>query len=170
MILRVGRGCPAWASYDANSAFSAIVQVTVFPAYYAGIVVGNDAGRGDLLWGLVVSVAIAALASPILGGAADYSGARKHLLTQAFTIVANHSLYRLDRTTRYGRARRGDLGLPSESSRPGRMGVGVCLLQLLSAPHRSSAGFWPRFQRRECVGFAGGIISFAAAALPFARC
>ncbi len=44
----------AWTLYDfANSAFSAIVYATVFPAYYANTVVGNADGRGDFWWGLV---------------------------------------------------------------------------------------------------------------------
>ena len=57
----------AWTLYDfANSAFSAIVYATVFPAYYANTVVGNADGRGDFWWGLAVSVSMAlvALTSP----------------------------------------------------------------------------------------------------------
>src|SRR2546427_7544415 len=63
-ILRSVTGSPrrtivAWTLYDfANSAFSAIVYATVFPAYYANTVVGNEQGRGDFWWGLAVSVSM----------------------------------------------------------------------------------------------------------------
>src|SRR5713101_6685991 len=70
----------AWMVYDfANSAFAAIVQATVFPAFYANIVVGNAEGRGDFWWGALVSLSMAlvALSSPLLGGIADHAGVRK---------------------------------------------------------------------------------------------
>src|SRR2546427_10782275 len=69
----------AWTLYDfANSAFAAVVLSTVYPAYYANVVVGNADGRGDFWWGAAVSTAmvIGALASPPLGGIADHAGAR----------------------------------------------------------------------------------------------
>jgi len=80
----------AWTLYDfANSAFSAIIYATVFPAYYANQVVGNDAGRGDFWWGLAVSVSMAlvALTSPFLGGIGDHAGVRKPLFI-GFTVVS----------------------------------------------------------------------------------
>src|SRR5207247_1751975 len=64
----------AWTLYDfANSAFAAVVLSTVYPAYYANVVVGNADGRGDFWWGAAVSTAmvIGALTSPPLGGIAD---------------------------------------------------------------------------------------------------
>src|SRR6266850_1574709 len=70
----------AWTLYDfANSAFAAVVLSTVYPAYYANVVVGNAEGRGDFWWGAAVSTAmvIGALTSPPLGGVADHAGARK---------------------------------------------------------------------------------------------
>jgi MFS transporter, UMF1 family len=73
----------AWALYDfANSAFAAIVLATIFPAYYANIVVGNADGRGDFLWGLAVSTSmvLVALTSPLFGGIADHAGVRKRFL------------------------------------------------------------------------------------------
>src|SRR5437016_5899022 len=69
----------AWTLYDfANSAFAAVVLSTVYPAYYANVVVGNADGRGDFWWGAAVSTAmvIGALTSPPLGGIADHAGAR----------------------------------------------------------------------------------------------
>jgi len=80
----------AWTLYDfANSAFSAIIYATVFPAYYANQVVGNDAGRGDFWWGLLVSVSmtLVALTAPFLGGIGDHAGVRKPLFI-GFTVVS----------------------------------------------------------------------------------
>jgi len=73
----------AWTLYDfGNSAFAAIVQATIFPAYYANVVVGNTEGRGDFWWGLAVSTSmvLVAVASPLLGGIADHAGIRKPFL------------------------------------------------------------------------------------------
>jgi UMF1 family MFS transporter len=70
----------AWTLYDfANSSVAAIIVATVFPRYYAEVVVGNAAGRGDWWWGLVSSVTmvIVAITSPLLGGIADHAGVRK---------------------------------------------------------------------------------------------
>jgi UMF1 family MFS transporter len=80
----------AWTLYDfANSAFSAIVYATIFPAYYANTVVGNEAGRGDFWWGLAVSISMAtvALTSPFLGGIGDHAGIRKPFLI-GFTLLS----------------------------------------------------------------------------------
>jgi UMF1 family MFS transporter len=80
----------SWCLYDfANSAFSAIVYATIFPAYYANTVVGNADGRGDFWWGLAVSVSMAlvALTSPFLGGIGDHAGIRKPLLI-GFTLIS----------------------------------------------------------------------------------
>jgi UMF1 family MFS transporter len=80
MLAAVRRTIVAWMLYDfANSAFSAIVQATVFPAYYANVVLDNATGRGDLWWGALVSSAmvLVALLSPLLGGIADHAGVRK---------------------------------------------------------------------------------------------
>jgi MFS transporter, UMF1 family len=79
----------AWTLYDfANSAFAAIILATVYPAYYANLVVGNATGRGDFLWGAAISTAmvIGALTSPLLGGVADHAGARKRFFI-GFTVV-----------------------------------------------------------------------------------
>lgn len=80
----------AWALYDfANSAFSAIVMATIFPVYYAELIVGNRDGRGDFWWGLAgsASMILVAAASPVLGGIADHAGARKPFLI-GFTLTA----------------------------------------------------------------------------------
>jgi UMF1 family MFS transporter len=73
----------AWTLYDfANSAFAAIVLATIYPAYYANVVVGNADGRGDFWWGLAVSTSmvLVAVTSPLFGGIADHAGVRKPFL------------------------------------------------------------------------------------------
>jgi len=73
----------AWVLYDfGNSAFAAIVLATIYPPYYANLVVGNADGRGDFWWGLAVSISmvLVALTSPLLGGIADHAGVRKRFL------------------------------------------------------------------------------------------
>ena len=86
----MSRAVVAWTLYDfANSSFAAIVLSTVYPAYYAGAVVGNADGRGDFWWGLVVSVSmiLVALTAPLLGGIADHAGTRKPFFV-GFTLVS----------------------------------------------------------------------------------
>ncbi len=73
----------SWAFFDfANSSYSAVIAAVVFPVYYANVIVGNNAGLGDLWWGRAISVSMAlvALSSPVLGGIADYGGYRKKFL------------------------------------------------------------------------------------------
>jgi UMF1 family MFS transporter len=80
----------AWVLYDfANSAFAAVIMATIYAAYYAIRVVGNERGEGDLWWGRVVSVsmAIVALTSPFLGSLADRSGIRRGLFI-TFTAIS----------------------------------------------------------------------------------
>jgi UMF1 family MFS transporter len=80
----------AWVLYDfGNSAFAAIVLATIYPAYYANLVVGNADGRGDFWWGMAVSVSmvLVALTSPLFGGIADHAGARKRFLVW-FSLVS----------------------------------------------------------------------------------
>ncbi|MBI2202613.1 MAG: MFS transporter [Candidatus Rokubacteria bacterium] len=74
------RAVVAWTLYDfANSSVAAIIVATIFPRYFAELVVGNAEGRGDWWWGLVssVSMIIVAISSPVLGGIADHAGVRK---------------------------------------------------------------------------------------------
>lgn len=73
----------SWAFYDfAGSIYSSVISTAVFSVYFANVIVGNEAGRGDALWGRVVSlsVAIVALSSPLLGSVADRAGVRKRLM------------------------------------------------------------------------------------------
>ncbi|MCX5806340.1 MAG: MFS transporter [Proteobacteria bacterium] len=73
----------SWCLFDfANSSYSAVIAATIFPVYYANVIVGNSAGMGDVWWGRAISVsmAIVAITSPFLGGIADYAKIRKRLL------------------------------------------------------------------------------------------
>jgi UMF1 family MFS transporter len=73
----------AWCLYDfANSWYVAVIPATIWSAYYATYIVGNEAGLGDAWWGRVVSASMlfVAVTSPILGSVADHLGVRKGLL------------------------------------------------------------------------------------------
>lgn len=73
----------SWCLYDfANSFYVAVIPATVWSAYYANTIVGNEHGYGDLWWGRVVSLtmAVVAVTSPILGAVAGYAGLRKKLM------------------------------------------------------------------------------------------
>ena len=79
----------AWALYDfAGSVYSAVIATAVFSVYFAEVLVGNEGGRGDDLWGMVgsLSVALVALSSPLLGSVADRAGARRRFLV-VYTLM-----------------------------------------------------------------------------------
>ncbi len=79
----------SWCLFDfANSSYSAVIAAVIFPVYYAGVIVGNSAGAGDLWWGRAISTSMLfiAISSPFLGGIADYAGLRKRLLA-AYTAI-----------------------------------------------------------------------------------
>jgi UMF1 family MFS transporter len=73
----------AWCLYDfANSWYVAVIPATIWSAYYATYIVGNETGLGDVWWGRVVSATMlfVAVTSPVLGSVADHLGIRKALL------------------------------------------------------------------------------------------
>lgn len=79
-----------WCLFDfANSIYYAVIPATIWSAYYATVIVGNDSGQGDLWWGRVISTSmlVIALTSPIMGAIADVVGIRKRLLI-TYTLVA----------------------------------------------------------------------------------
>jgi len=56
----------SWCLYDfANSSYSAVISATIFPVFYANVIVGNEENTGDIWWGraIALSMAIVALAS-----------------------------------------------------------------------------------------------------------
>ncbi|MBI5182000.1 MAG: MFS transporter [Nitrospirae bacterium] len=92
----------SWTLFDfANSSYSAVIASVVFPVYYVNVIVGNEAGVGDMWWGRAISVSMAmvALSSPFLGGIADYGGIRKRLLFlyTLFSVAAITSLSMLEK-------------------------------------------------------------------------
>lgn len=89
----------AWCMYDwANSAFATTVMAAVLPTYYSQVAAANLPGNlATVYWGYTSAVAllIAAVAAPILGAVADFSGIKKRLLAifAAFGILATALLY-----------------------------------------------------------------------------
>jgi UMF1 family MFS transporter len=84
------RAVVSWCLYDfANSFYAAVIIATVWAAYYANVIVGNDTGQGDLWWGRAVSATMlfVAITSPIMGSLADFTGLRKKLLL-LYTLVS----------------------------------------------------------------------------------
>jgi UMF1 family MFS transporter len=151
--------------YDfANSAFSAIVQATVFPAYYANVVVGNADGRGDFWWGALVSLSmvLVAVLSPFLGGIADHAGLRKPFFV--WLTLAAVALTALLATVGPGMVLTGFvLGVAGLVSYEAALVYYNSYLPLLAPPGElgrvSARGF--------AVGYAGSIVAFLAA-WPFA--
>lgn len=95
MMARVGLVTPeqrAWAWYDwANSAFFTTVVTAVFPGFYATYAAAGMApADATARFGLVttLSMATVAIAAPILGAFADYTGAKKKLLAICIAIGA----------------------------------------------------------------------------------
>jgi UMF1 family MFS transporter len=71
----------AWYLYDfGNSAYASVVLLAVYSAYFQKQVVGG--AEGSRLWGLTISIAmiLVAIAAPIMGAIADYSGSKKRFL------------------------------------------------------------------------------------------
>jgi Permeases of the major facilitator superfamily len=86
----------SWTLYDyARTSFSVMVKTVGFALYFREIVAAG--AHGDFLWGLAdsLSMVIAALLSPVLGAASDYSHRRKRFLLFFTTlcIAGTASLY-----------------------------------------------------------------------------
>lgn len=78
-----------WTLFDfANTSFSVMIVAVGYSLYFKEIVAGGK-GRGDLLWGLAVSISmlLTAIIAPVLGAAADFSSRRKRFLF-GFTLVS----------------------------------------------------------------------------------
>lgn len=78
----------AWYLYDfGNSAYAAVVLLTVYSAYFKEVVVGG--AEGSRLWGIAVGIAmlVVAVTSPVLGAIADFSAAKKRFLL-FYTVLA----------------------------------------------------------------------------------
>ncbi|HOA72308.1 MAG TPA: MFS transporter [Phycisphaerae bacterium] len=78
-----------WCMYDvADSAFTTIIVTAVFAIYFEKIVT-NNSPRSDLWWGWAASISeiVVALAAPVLGAIADFSGSRKKFLGACAAII-----------------------------------------------------------------------------------
>lgn len=80
----------AWVMYDwANSAFATTTMAAVLPVFFNSVATtaGMSAVDASSVWGLTqtIGMLLVALAAPVLGAIADYSGAKKRFLA-AFAI------------------------------------------------------------------------------------
>jgi UMF1 family MFS transporter len=84
----------SWIMYDwANSVYATIMMAVIFPIYFTGV--ANGAGQaGDYWWGIgtSLSMAVVALAAPIVGALSDFMGFRKKLFTVFFVIGVGFTL------------------------------------------------------------------------------
>lgn len=156
----------AWTVYDfANSSFAAVIAATIYPVYYAQVIVGNIRGDGDLWWGRLVSssMAIVALTSPILGAIADHGGVRKRLFF--ITTYLSVGATALMATVRQGMAGWGFL--------LGMLGIvgfeGAMVFYNAYLPEIASREWQGRVSAYGfAVGYAGSIVALLVA-LPFAK-
>jgi UMF1 family MFS transporter len=83
----------SWCLFDfANSSYTTLIITVAYAVFFRDVVVGAQGNRGDELWGLANFMAMAsvALASPIVGALADFSGRKKAFLigSTLMTVIA----------------------------------------------------------------------------------
>ena len=135
----------SWALYDfANSVYPAVIQTAVFSVYFAGVIVGNDAGQGDAWWTRAVSLSalIVAMSSPVLGSIADRSGIRKKLMfAYTYLCVVSVALF--------------------TTIEPGMVLWGFCLAVLANVGYEGALVFYnaylPDIAPKERSGFVSGL-------------
>ena len=160
------RAVVVWTLYDfANSAFAAVIFATIYSAYYAMGVVGNDAGAGDLWWGRVISVSMATVAvtSPFLGGIADRAGIRRPLFIgfTALSVTATALMATVEPAMVVWGFVLGVLGNVGYES--ALVYYNAYLPDLAPRSHQGRVSAWG-----FAVGYAGSIAALLAA-LPFVR-
>ncbi len=95
-----GRGeITAWATYDfASNAFNTLVITFIFSRYFQNVVAPDEI-TGGIWWARAVNISaiLVALAMPIAGAIADFSGRKKQFLlwTTAGTVVLSAALFRI---------------------------------------------------------------------------
>ena len=159
LLSRVGLVTPeqrAWAWYDwANSVYFTTVITAVFPTFYATYAAGGlglEPAQVTARFSLIttLSVATVAIAAPILGAIADYSGIKKRLLA-IFMIVGIASCASM------ALIGEGDIGLASVLFFMGNIGVSGSLVFYDSLlPHVAKAGDTDRV---SSAGYAMGYFS-----------
>jgi UMF1 family MFS transporter len=144
------RTIASWVGFDfAQASYSIVIVTFVFPLYFGEVIVQN--GRGDLYWGLMISVSmlLVALISPSLGAIADHTGRRKSFLLgfAALCIISTLSMYFLQ---------------------PGMVAVAIILFVLANAGFEGGTVFYdsflPSITSKENCGKVSGI-GFAASYL-----
>ena len=93
----ISRELSAWAAYEfASNAFNTLVVTFIFSRYFQLVVVGDEA-EGLLLWTRAVNLSaiVVALAMPVLGAAADFSGRKMTFLAWSTvgTVLLTASLF-----------------------------------------------------------------------------
>jgi MFS transporter, UMF1 family len=82
----------AWCVFDlANACYSTLIITVAYAVYFRDVVVNSHGNRGDSLWGIAnfIAMGCVALASPIVGALADFSGKKKaYLVVSSLTTVA----------------------------------------------------------------------------------
>ena len=159
ILARVGLVTPeqrAWGWYDwANSVYFTTVITAVFPTFYATYAakgLGLEPAQVTARFSLITTVSIAAIAiaAPILGAVADYSGIKKRLLA-IFMIVGVASCAAM------AMIGEGDIGLASTLFFIGNIGVSGSLVFYDSLlPHVASASDTDRV---SSAGYAMGYLS-----------
>ncbi len=93
-----GRGeITAWGIYDfASNAFNTLVITFIFSRYFQSVVAPDEV-TGGVLWtrAINISALVVALAMPIMGAVADFSGRKKQLLgwTTVGTVLLSAGLF-----------------------------------------------------------------------------
>jgi UMF1 family MFS transporter len=92
------RSTVAWCLFDfANSSYTTLIITVAFAVYFREAVVNAADNSGDQLWGMsnFAAMALVAVASPVMGAVADYSGRKKLflILTTLVTIAATALMY-----------------------------------------------------------------------------
>jgi UMF1 family MFS transporter len=98
MSPRSRRAAAAWCLFDfANSSYTTVIITVAFAVYFRQVVVAASDNRADQLWGMAnfAAMFLVAVASPLLGAAADYSGRKKFFLvaTTLLSVAATALLY-----------------------------------------------------------------------------
>jgi UMF1 family MFS transporter len=92
------RATVGWCLFDfANSSYTTLIITVAFAVYFRQVVVNATDNRADQLWGIANFIAMlaVAVASPLLGALADFSGRKKFFLvaTTLLSVAATAMLY-----------------------------------------------------------------------------
>jgi MFS transporter, UMF1 family len=92
-VIQKPKETAAWCLFDfANSSYTTLIITVAYAVFFRDVVVNTPGNRGDELWGLANFMAMAsvALASPIVGALADFSGRKKTFLIAStlMTVIA----------------------------------------------------------------------------------